>query len=61
MRINQNGPGAAARRAEVNESLMKWMRNSMKQSGMDKRYKLSEKPLRADQIDDVKRTLEGGR
>ena len=61
MRINQNAPGAAARRAEANERLLEWMRDSMKQSGMDKRYKLSDKPLRADQIDDVKRTLEGGR
>ena len=60
-RINQNAPGAAARRAEANERLLKWMRRSMQQSGMDKRYKLSDKPLRADQIDDVKRTLEGGR
>jgi hypothetical protein len=61
MRINQNAPGAAARRDEANERLLAWMKRSMKQSGMDERYELSDKPLRADQIDDVKRTLEGGR
>jgi phospholipid/cholesterol/gamma-HCH transport system substrate-binding protein len=61
VRINQNAPGAAARRAEATERLLKWMRNSMKQSGMDERFELSEEPLKDDQIDDVKRTLEGGR
>jgi phospholipid/cholesterol/gamma-HCH transport system substrate-binding protein len=61
VKINQNGPGAAARRAKVNEALLEWMKASMKQSGLDERYKLSDEPLKPAELDDVKKTLEGKR
>jgi virulence factor Mce-like protein len=61
VKINQDAPGAAERRAKATEALLEWMKNSMKQSGMDERFTLSDEPLKADEIDDVKRTLEGGR
>ena len=37
-----------------------WMRDQLKATGLDRRLTLSDEPLRADQIDDVARTLEGG-
>jgi virulence factor Mce-like protein len=61
VKINHDAPGAAERRAKVNASLLEWMRNSMKQSGMDERFKLSTEPLKAAELDDVRRTLEEGR
>jgi virulence factor Mce-like protein len=61
VRINQNAPGAAARRAAATERLLDWMKNSMKQTGMDKRFELSDEPLTAGELDDVKATLAGGR
>ena len=61
VRINQNAPGAAERRAKVNTALLEWMQNSMKQTGMDKRFKLSDEPLKAAEIDDVRRTIEEAR
>jgi phospholipid/cholesterol/gamma-HCH transport system substrate-binding protein len=61
IRVDQDAPGAAARRAESRATLMAWMRDQMKISGLDEVYELVDTPLRADQIDDVKRTLERGR
>jgi phospholipid/cholesterol/gamma-HCH transport system substrate-binding protein len=61
VRIDHNAPGAAERRAEVNEALLEWMKASMKQAGMDKRFDLSDETLKAAELDDVRRTLESGR
>ena len=57
IRIDQNAPGATARRAKATEIALDWMRDQMKLVGWDKQLTLSDKPLRADQIDDVVRTL----
>ena len=59
VKINQNAPGAAARRAEATEKLLDWMKTSMKASGMDEQYELSDEPLKLSEIDDVKATLAG--
>jgi phospholipid/cholesterol/gamma-HCH transport system substrate-binding protein len=61
VRIDHNAPGAAERRAKANARLMEWMQNSMKQTGMDKRFKLSDEPLKAAELDDVRRTIEEAR
>jgi phospholipid/cholesterol/gamma-HCH transport system substrate-binding protein len=58
--IDQNAPGAAARRAKATEELLEWMRHSMRQNGWDKRLELSDEPLKPAELDDVRRTLEGG-
>ena len=60
VRINQNAPGAAARRAKATEKLMDWMGRELKASGLDDEYELSDKPLTAAEIPAVKRTLEAG-
>ena len=57
IRIDQNAPGAAERRARAEKAALRWMRTQMKVTGWDKQLTLSDKPLRADQIDDVVRTL----
>jgi phospholipid/cholesterol/gamma-HCH transport system substrate-binding protein len=57
IRINQNAPGAAGRRAKANDRLMRWMRNQMKVVGWDKRLTLSKEPLKASELDAVRRTL----
>jgi phospholipid/cholesterol/gamma-HCH transport system substrate-binding protein len=61
VRINQNAPGAAARRLAANARLMEFMQDSLKSSGLDKAYTLSDEPLKAAEIDDVKKTLGIGR
>jgi phospholipid/cholesterol/gamma-HCH transport system substrate-binding protein len=57
IRINQNAPGAAERRKKADEVLMDWMRDQMKLVGWDKRLKLSKEPLKASELDDLRRTL----
>jgi virulence factor Mce-like protein len=59
-RIDQNAPGAAERRAKAREIAMDWMRDQMKYVGWDKELTLSDEPLKADEIDDVVRTVKGG-
>jgi hypothetical protein len=60
-KINHNAPGAAARRAEANATLMRWMRRSLQSSPLGDRLKLSKEPLRRSELDDVARTLRNGR
>lgn len=60
-RIDQNAPGAAERRTKARKAVMEWMRDQLVYSGLDDDLKLSDELLRPDEIDDVKRTLEGGR
>lgn len=61
IRVDQDAPGAAARRAASRATLLAWMRDQMKLTGLDRVYELVDTPLRVDQLDDVKRTLESGR
>jgi phospholipid/cholesterol/gamma-HCH transport system substrate-binding protein len=60
IRINQNAPGAAERRAEATKKLMDWMERDLKATGLDKKYELSDEPLKRSEIPAVKRTLEAG-
>jgi len=60
-RIDQNAPGAAERRKRANEIAMEWMEDSLKMSGLDKALDLVDEPLRRDELDDVVRTLGGGK
>ena len=60
IRINQNAPGADARRAMATKKLMSWMERELKAAGLDKKYELSDEPLTASEIPAVKRTLEAG-
>ena len=60
IRINQNAPGSAERRAEATKKLMDWMERDLKATGLDKKYELSDEPLKASEIPAVKRTLEAG-
>jgi phospholipid/cholesterol/gamma-HCH transport system substrate-binding protein len=57
IRINQNAPGAAERRAKATKVVMDWMRDQMKVVGWDKRLTLSDEPLKASELDAVRRTL----
>jgi virulence factor Mce-like protein len=60
-RIDHNAPGAAARRAKAQAALLDWMRDAMKQSGLDKSLKLVDEPLRRSELGAVVETLEGKR
>ena len=60
IRVDQNAPGATVRRAAAERTALDWMRGQLKATGLDRSLTLSDEPLRADQIDDVVRTLEGG-
>jgi virulence factor Mce-like protein len=59
VRINQHAPGADARRARVQASLKDWMRDELKRSGLDKRYTLSDQPLKASEIPAVAKAVGG--
>ena len=59
IRINQNAPGADARRARVNKALMEWMRDEMRRNGSDG-FKLSDEPLKASEIPQVVKEVKGG-
>jgi virulence factor Mce-like protein len=61
VKVNHNAPGAAERRAKAREIAMKWMEGQLKYSGLDKELTLVDEPLKASEIDDVVRTLRGGR
>jgi phospholipid/cholesterol/gamma-HCH transport system substrate-binding protein len=58
-RIDQNAPGAAERREQANAVAMDWMKDQLKLTGLDKSLTLSDKPLVASEIDDVRRTVNG--
>jgi ABC-type transporter Mla subunit MlaD len=57
VRIDQNAPGAAQRRARARAVALDWMREQLDSSGLGKSLTLSDEPLRADELDDVRRTL----
>jgi len=57
IRINQNAPGAAKRRAKSKEVVLDWMRDQMKVVGWDKKLKLSEKPFTLSDLPKLRATL----
>jgi hypothetical protein len=61
VRINHHAPGADERRAKVNAALLEWMKDQMAVAGLDKRFKLSDEPLKAAEVDLVRRTIEEAR
>jgi virulence factor Mce-like protein len=50
IKVNQHAPGADERRERVQGALMKWMRQQMEATGMDRRYRLSDEPLKPGEI-----------
>jgi virulence factor Mce-like protein len=50
IKINQNAPGAAERRARVHAALREWMGQQLEATGLDKRYTLSDQPLKAGEL-----------
>jgi ABC-type transporter Mla subunit MlaD len=61
IKVDQDAPGAAARRADAIDAVQDWMAEELQRSGLDKVLSLSDELLRADQIDDVARGLGIGR
>lgn len=57
IRVNQDAPGAAARRLNARNLLQQWMAEELQRSPLGDVYTLSNELLRADQIDDVARGL----
>lgn len=57
IRVDQNAPGAAERRARAIAAVQEWMADELKRSPLGEVYTLSSELLRADQIDDVVRGL----
>jgi ABC-type transporter Mla subunit MlaD len=57
IRIDQNAPGAAARRAKARTDVMDWMRDQMKLVGWDSKMKLSDQPFRLSDLPALRRTL----
>ncbi len=53
LKINQNAPGAAERRARVQKSLMEWMDGQLDAGALGGQYKLSKEPLTAAEIPQV--------
>lgn len=56
-KIDQNAAGAAARRATADATALAWMRQQLETTGLSKQLTLSDVPLTAGELDDVKRTL----
>jgi hypothetical protein len=50
IKINQNAPGADERRARVQKALTEWMATQLEVTGLDKRYTLSDAPLKAGEL-----------
>ncbi len=50
VKINQHAPGADERRARVQKALMEWMGTQLEATGLDRRYTLSDTPLKASEI-----------
>jgi phospholipid/cholesterol/gamma-HCH transport system substrate-binding protein len=59
VKINQNAPGAAERRARVHAALKDWMRDELKRSDLGDRYTLSDEPLKASEIPQVAKAVTG--
>jgi hypothetical protein len=60
VRINQNAPGAALRRAKVQAALKDWMGDELERSGLDGRFEVSDEPLTAGEIPQVAKQVNGG-
>jgi len=58
-KIDQNAAGAAERRAKARAVAMEWMQDQLEMTGLDKALTLSDEPLKAGEIDDVRRTVNG--
>lgn len=57
IRIDQNAPGAAARRAAARGAAQSWMAEELQRSPLGELYTLSDKLFSADMIDDVARLM----
>lgn len=57
LRINQNAPGAQERRDKALDVAVDWLRDNLRMSGLDRNFRISREPLRADEVDDVIRGL----
>jgi phospholipid/cholesterol/gamma-HCH transport system substrate-binding protein len=57
IRVDQDAPGAAARRLNARNVLQQWMAEELQRSPLGDVYTLSSELLRADQIEDVARGL----
>jgi hypothetical protein len=57
IRIDQNAPGAAARRTRARSVALDWMRDQMKLVGWDKKLTLSSRPFSLSDLPALKRTL----
>jgi ABC-type transporter Mla subunit MlaD len=53
IKVNQDAPGAAARRIAARQAVQSWMAQELVRSPLGDLYTLSDELLRADQIDDV--------
>lgn len=60
IKINQNAPGAAERRIAARQAAQSWMAQELVRSPLGEEYTLSNELLRADQIDDVARSVGAG-
>ena len=60
IRVDQDSPAALVRRAASRAFTQDWMRKQLKYAGLDDKVTLSDDLLRADEIDDVVRTVNGG-
>ena len=60
IRINQNAPGAAERREQVEQDLIKWMKRSLESSSLRGKLTVSDEPLKATELGAVRKTLGGG-
>jgi ABC-type transporter Mla subunit MlaD len=58
-RVDQNAPGAAERRLKSRAVAMEWMQDQLQMTGLDKSLTLTDEPLKANEIDDVRRTVNG--
>jgi virulence factor Mce-like protein len=59
IRVNQDAPGAAARRAASRAHILDWMKHQLKYAGLDDAVTLSDQLLDESEIDDVARSVYG--
>jgi phospholipid/cholesterol/gamma-HCH transport system substrate-binding protein len=60
IKVAQDAPGAAARRLTARQAAQSWMAEELQRSPLGELYTLSNELLRADQIDDVARSVGAG-
>jgi ABC-type transporter Mla subunit MlaD len=58
-KVDQDAPGAAERRVKSRAIAMEWMQDQLEMTGLDKALTLTDEPLKAGEIDDVRRTVNG--